>query len=171
MYTGLSSKPTDTFNYLHWWSCHPLHTKRSIPHSLPFRLVEFVPKTLHSHVDSTNRQTTLSHMFYPTNTVKLSETPRSKAVHRKDRSQTGTQRIPLVFTCNPALPTIPSVLKNIPLVLFFKPQIGVKTTNTRHLPETAFRGPKNLFDLLGHSEASRRDTQAAYPGNHLMRDM
>ncbi|GFR92965.1 hypothetical protein ElyMa_004366300 [Elysia marginata] len=37
--TDLYSKPTDTFNYLHWGSCHPHDTKRSIPYSLAFRLV------------------------------------------------------------------------------------------------------------------------------------
>ncbi|KAK3788401.1 hypothetical protein RRG08_047309 [Elysia crispata] len=38
-HTDLYSKPTDTFNYLHWSSCHPQHTRRSIPCSLAFRLV------------------------------------------------------------------------------------------------------------------------------------
>ncbi|RUS70853.1 hypothetical protein EGW08_021381, partial [Elysia chlorotica] len=38
LHTDLYSKPTDTFNYLHWTSCHPHHTKRSIPYSLAFRL-------------------------------------------------------------------------------------------------------------------------------------
>ena len=37
--TDLFSKPTDTFNYLHWSSCHPQHTRRSIPYSLAYRLV------------------------------------------------------------------------------------------------------------------------------------
>ncbi|GFO29247.1 hypothetical protein PoB_005575200 [Plakobranchus ocellatus] len=37
--TSLSSKPTDTFNYLHWPSCHPDYTKRNIPFSLIFRII------------------------------------------------------------------------------------------------------------------------------------
>ncbi|GFO05644.1 hypothetical protein PoB_003214900 [Plakobranchus ocellatus] len=35
----LYSKPTDTFNHLHWTSCYPYHTRCSIPVSLAFRLV------------------------------------------------------------------------------------------------------------------------------------
>ena len=38
-HTDFYSKPTNTFNYLHWSSCHPQHTRRSIPYSLAFRLV------------------------------------------------------------------------------------------------------------------------------------
>ena len=40
LHTDLYSKPTDTFNYLHWSSCHPQYTKLSIPYSLVFRLVK-----------------------------------------------------------------------------------------------------------------------------------
>ena len=29
LHTDLHSKPTHTFNYLHWSSCHPHHTKRN----------------------------------------------------------------------------------------------------------------------------------------------
>ncbi|GFN73729.1 hypothetical protein PoB_000023500 [Plakobranchus ocellatus] len=32
-HTDLYSKPTDTFNYIHWSSCHPYHTKKNIPYS------------------------------------------------------------------------------------------------------------------------------------------
>ena len=39
IHTDFYSKPTNTFNYLHWSSCHPQHTKLSIPYSLAFRLV------------------------------------------------------------------------------------------------------------------------------------
>ena len=36
--TDLYSKPTDTHQYLQWSSCHPRHTKESLPYSLAFRL-------------------------------------------------------------------------------------------------------------------------------------
>ena len=38
--TDLFSKETDTFKYLHLGSCHPHHTKQSIPYSLAFRLMK-----------------------------------------------------------------------------------------------------------------------------------
>ena len=36
--TDLYTKPTDTHQYLNWTSCHPRHTKTSIPYSLALRL-------------------------------------------------------------------------------------------------------------------------------------
>ena len=38
--TDFFSKETDTFNHQDWGSCHPLHTKQSIPYSLAFRLMK-----------------------------------------------------------------------------------------------------------------------------------
>ncbi|GFN91044.1 hypothetical protein PoB_001755000 [Plakobranchus ocellatus] len=38
--TSLYSKPTDAFtNYLHWTSCHPHHTRGTVPYSLALCLV------------------------------------------------------------------------------------------------------------------------------------
>ncbi|GFO41068.1 hypothetical protein PoB_006757300 [Plakobranchus ocellatus] len=39
LHTDLYSKPTDTFKYLQWASCHPYHTKRNISYSLAIRLI------------------------------------------------------------------------------------------------------------------------------------
>ncbi len=36
--TDLYAKPTDTRQYLEWSSCHPKHTKLSLPYGLAFRL-------------------------------------------------------------------------------------------------------------------------------------
>ncbi|KAK3709040.1 hypothetical protein RRG08_054979 [Elysia crispata] len=71
IHTDLYSKPTDTFNYLHWSSCHPQHTRRSIPYSLAFRLVRICS----SEAALTRRLNDLKHHLkkrgFPPNTLKL----------------------------------------------------------------------------------------------------
>ena len=129
IHTDFYSKPTDTFNYLHWSSCHPHHTKLSIPYSLAFRLV----RVCSSEATLTRRLNDLkhhlkkrgfSHKHIQTAINKALEAPRSKTPQRKDRSLTESQRIPLGLTCNTALPNIPSVVKNI--CPFSKLQIEAK---------------------------------------------
>ena len=36
--TDLYSKPTDAHQYLHWSSCHPIHTRKGLVYSLAYRL-------------------------------------------------------------------------------------------------------------------------------------
>ena len=71
IHTYFYSKPTDTFNYLHWSSCHPQHTKLSIPYSLAIRLV----RVCSSEATLTRRLNDLKHHLKnavsPTNTFKL----------------------------------------------------------------------------------------------------
>ena len=38
LHTDLSCKPTDKHQYLYYTSCHPKHTKNSLPYSLTLRL-------------------------------------------------------------------------------------------------------------------------------------
>ncbi|KAK3756747.1 hypothetical protein RRG08_018469 [Elysia crispata] len=167
IHTDLYSKPTDTFNYLHWSSCYPQHTRRSIPYSLAFRLVRICS----SEPALTRRLNDLKHHlkkrgFPPKHTQaainKALEAPRSKALQRKDRSLSESQRIPLVLTYNPALPNIPSILKKYFPILQTSDRCK-KAIPT--LPMAAFRRPKNLCDSLMHSSASRRDIVGSGPCN------
>ena len=144
IHTYFYSKPTDTFNYLHWSSCHPQHTKLSIPYSLAFRLV----RVCSSEATLTRRLNNLkhhlkkrgfSHKYIQTAINKALEAPRSKTPQRKDRSLTESQRIPLGLTCNTALPNIPSVVKNISP--FSKLQIEAKKPS-RPSPWQLYTDPK-----------------------------
>ena len=40
--TDIYHKPTDTFQYLHYYSCHPRHTKNNIPFNLARRVCTIV---------------------------------------------------------------------------------------------------------------------------------
>ena len=87
--TDLYSKPTGTFNYLHWSSCHPQHTKRSIPYSLAFRLVRICLSEAALTRRITDVKYHLKRRGFPHKHIqaainKALEKPRSKALQRKD---------------------------------------------------------------------------------------
>ena len=116
-HTKLYLKPTDIFDYLHWSSYYLHHTKRSIPYSLAFKLVRICS----SEAALTRRLTDLKHHLkrsgFPHKHIQAAmsklEVPRSKALKRKDRLLTVTQRIPLVLKYSLTLPNIPYILKKI----------------------------------------------------------
>jgi hypothetical protein len=113
--TDLYSKPTDTFNYLHWSSCHPSHTKKSIPYGLAFRLVRIC-----SNVDTLNSRLAQlkEHLIgrgFPERIIDSSFTralqiPRNEALNRSSKRSSKNDRIPLVVTYNPALPDLHKII-------------------------------------------------------------
>ena len=152
LHTKLYLKPTDIFDYLHWSSYYLHHTKRSIPYSLAFKLVRICS----SEAALTRRLTDLKHHLkrsgFPHKHIQAAmsklELPRSKALQRKDRPLTVTQRIPLVLKYSLTLPNIPYIVKkNISPSL--KRHIGGKKAILT-LPMAAFRRPKNLRDSSVH---------------------
>ncbi|GFN76433.1 hypothetical protein PoB_000293900 [Plakobranchus ocellatus] len=91
LHTDLYSKPTDTFNYLHWSSCHPYHTKKNIPYSLAFRLIRICS----SEEDLKNRLHQLSlHLQtrgYPLRHIKSAiakakQSPRHSAIQKRNNA-------------------------------------------------------------------------------------
>lgn len=116
LHTDLYSKPTDTFNYLHWSSCHPQHTKRSIPYSLAFRLVRICSTEEALTLRLEQLTSHLTSRGYPKQQIqsaitKAKQTQRDTALQRTNTDNTQTERIPFVVTFNPALPHIPSIIK------------------------------------------------------------
>ncbi|GFS02218.1 surfeit locus protein 4 [Elysia marginata] len=93
LHTDLYSKPTDTLYYLHWSSCHPFHTKSSIPYSIAFRLIRICS----CEVTLTRRLTELTEHLkrrgFPLKHIqkailKAKETPRSTAIQRRRLPET-----------------------------------------------------------------------------------
>ena len=151
--TDLFSKKTDTFNYLHWGSCHPHHTKQSIPYSLAFRLIRIcsTEETLTSRLKQLT--THLKRRGYPHKKIaaainRARNTSRPQALQRRQNKDTQAERIPLVHTYNPALPNISSILlKHLPV-------LHSSYRCRKAIPEppmAAFRRPTNLKDMLVHS--------------------
>ena len=151
--TDLFSKKPDTFNYLHWGSCHPHHTKQSIPYSLAFRLIRIcsTEETITSRLKQLT--THLKRRGYPHKKIaaainRARNTSRPQALQRRQDKDTQAERIPLVHTYNPALPNISSILlKHLP-VLHSSDRCRKAILEP---PMAAFRRPTNLKDMLVHS--------------------
>lgn len=148
--TDLYSKPTDTFNYLHWKSCHPYHTKKSIPYSLAFRLVRIcsTSDSLTRRLDELRKH--LRSRGFPRSQIdaafqKATSLSRHEAIKRKNKSKKNNDRIPFVLTYNPRLPNFATILHT-----FFP----ILQTSDRckkaipHVPLVSFRKPPNIRSKL-----------------------
>ena len=162
--TDLYSKETDTFNYLHWASCHPSHTKRSIPYSLAFRLKR-ICSTEEALTNRLKQLTThLSARGYPIKQItsaiaKATETDRATAIQRRQKTQTNPDRIPFVITYHPGLPSISNILKTFLPVLHSSIRCKEAIPN---LPLTAHRRPKNLRDTLVQASTNNTNTATGF---------
>ena len=162
--TDLFSKETDTFNYLHWSSCHPSHTKRGIPYSLAFRLKR-ICSTEEALTNRLKQLTThLSARGYPIKQItsviaKVTETDRATSIQRRQKTQTNPDRIPFVITYHLGLPSISNILKTFVPVLhsFIRCKEAIP-----NLPLTAHRRPKNLRDTLGQASTSNTNTATGF---------
>ena len=165
LHTDLYSKPTDTFNYLHWTSCHPSHTKRSIPYSLAFRLVRICSDTdsLQKRLDDLSQH--LMSRGFPKSQIdaaikKATAISRPQALQRKKTAQNShSNRIPFVLTFNPRLPEISTILKTYFPIL----QSSEKCKKAiPHVPFVSYRKPPNLRNLL--VRARMRSTTPQHKG-------
>ena len=150
--TDLYSKPTDTFNYLHWSSCHPFHTKKNIPYSLAFRLVRICSSKETLSIRLNELRTHLKIRGYPNKQIETgikNATNYDRSIALKRTPKSDNKRIPFVVTFNPALPNLPSILRKLYPIL---------TTSHRcqeaipEVPMIAYRRPRNIKDDLVRSK-------------------
>ena len=111
--TDLYTKPTDKHQYLLISSCHPHHTKRSIPCSLALRLRR-ICSNHDSYIQRTNELVDYlanrgyDKTFLKTQIQRASDVPRTDAL--KDKPVTRTETTPFVITYNPTLPNIAHII-------------------------------------------------------------
>ena len=113
--TDLYVKPTDKHQYLLKSSCHPSHTKQSIPFSMALRLRRICST---DEFFNTRSDALASHLikrgykyrFIKDEIDKVRQIPRSRALKTSTKKE--SNRIPFVVTFNPALPNIPQVISS-----------------------------------------------------------
>ena len=146
--TDLYTKPTDKHQYLLISSCHPTHTKRSIPYSLALRLRRICSdndtykqrcKELMDYL--VNRGYELN--FLKTQIRRATDISPNDALKPKPKQQTDT--VPFVITYNPALPNISRIIHKHSDVLYSSDRCKNVFTN---LPLVAYRRCKNISDIL-----------------------
>ena len=112
--TDLYTKPTDKHQHLLSSSCHPQHTKTSIPFSLALRIRRICSTDAAFELRINELKTYLLARGY-NNTFLDSQFLRAANISRIDALQTNRHdsinRIPFVVTYNPALPHFSNILR------------------------------------------------------------
>ena len=146
--TELYTKPTDKHQDLLVSSCHPQHTKRSIPFGLALRL-----RRICSNPDNYKLRTNelidylanrgYDKTFLKTQIQRASDILRTDALTKKPKTQTETT--PFVVTYNPALPKVAHIIHQHSNVLYSSDRCRNAFKN---LPLVAYRRCKNISDIL-----------------------
>ena len=161
----LYTKPTDKHQYLSQSSCHPRHTKRTIPFSLPLRLRRICSSDETFKLRTNELRTYLNKRGYNPSFLnqeigRVNGIPRSDAIATKDTSDTNQPiRVPLVVTYNPALRSVSSIIHKHFNILSSSPRCANVFKAT---PLVAFRRTNNLSDLLVSAKL-RNPTQKNLP--------
>ena len=153
LHTDLYSKPTDSHQFLHWTSCHPKHTKRSLPYGLAFRLNRIcsTPENLQLRVSELTgflRDRGYSSRLVTTQISKALSIPRSDALKPTGGSESSLDRVPLVVTYHPSLPAISKIIQRHLSILHSSTKCRAAIPNP---PIVAYRRSANLKDVLVRS--------------------
>ena len=146
--TDLYTKPTDKHQYLLITSCHPHHTKRSIPYSFALCLRR-ICSNHDSYILRTNElidyliNRGYDKTFLKTQIQRACKVPRADAL--KDKPVTRTTTTPFVITYNPALLNIAHIIHQHSHVLYSSDRGRNVFEN---LPLVAYRRCDNISDIL-----------------------
>ena len=162
--TDLYSKPTDTHQYLQWSSCHPRHTKESLPYSLAFRLRRICSTDGAFAIRIDQLKEYLSIRGYPANVIqkqiqKAKDISRSEALQPHQSKKKNKDRVPLVMTYDPSHSSISSTIQK------YLPILHSSRCCKDAIPKppmVAFRRPINIKDMVVRS--SIRVPSAEPPG-------
>lgn len=97
--TDIYHKPTDSFQYLHFFSNHPRHIKRNVPYTLASRISKIVSENTIRQVRFTELQERLLHLKYPKKLI-LDAIKRACCLTLKPKThlKKELQPIPLTFS-------------------------------------------------------------------------
>ena len=162
--TDLYSKPTDTHQYLQWSSCHPRHTKESLPYSLAFRLRRICSTDGAFAIRIDQLKEYLSIRGYPANVIqkqiqKAKDISRSEALQPRQSKKKNEDRVPLVMTYDPSHSSISSTIQKYLPILHSSRRCKDAIPKP---PMVAFRRPINIKDMVVRS--SIRVPSAEPPG-------
>ena len=144
----LYTKPTDKHKYLLIASCHPRHTKRSIPYSLALRLRR-ICSNHGSYILRTNELIDyltyrgFNKTFLKTQIQRASNVSHTDAL--KDKPMIRTKTTLFVITYNPALLNIAHIIHQHSHVLYSSDRCRNVFKN---LPLVAYRRCNNISDIL-----------------------
>ena len=161
--TDLFTKPTDTHQYLHKYSCHPAHCKSTIAYSQALRLRRICSDDDTYLKRAEELKEYLVHRGYKGEEIqqqidRATSVTRTKALTRSEIKN--TDRVPLVVTFHPQLPSLGKILRDHLPTLHISEKMKKAVPNP---PLVANRRPKNLNDLL--VRATMKPPQQLHEGN------
>ncbi|MEW8548114.1 MAG: hypothetical protein AB2693_31815, partial [Candidatus Thiodiazotropha sp.] len=159
--TDIFYKPTDSKQYLDFNSCHPNHTKRSIPYNLARRICTIVSDRATRDIRLGELKQYLRERHYP---VDLIENSIQKVVNI-DLKTLRTQRVneesdeilPYVSTHNPKNPEAFQILRNNLPILTNDQQMSKVLKDTKIIKSK--RQPQNLKKLLTKAKFDSKKTE------------
>ena len=144
-------------------NCHPLHCKTAISFSQALRLKQICSSNENFEKRTQELVENLSARGYYIKALE-EDVQRASSINRKEclqpRPKSKIDRIPLVITYNPSLPSIVHIAREHHHNLHTSERMKWATPEP---PLIAFRRPKNLRDLLVRAEL--RQNQRSPPGN------
>ena len=157
--TDIHYKPTDSHQFLPFNSCHPKHTKTSIPYSQARRICTIVedPQQLHIRLEE------MKHFFlsrgYP---QKLIEDSIAKALSipqhilRQTKHKQSTDVLPFVHTHNPNNPNLTHIVRSTLETLKHDKRMKEVLAKTKFIPSK--RQAPNLGKLLTRAKLTNTQT-------------
>ena len=155
--TGIYYKPTDSKQYLLYTSCHPKHTRNSIPYKLARRLKTIISEDSTLLVRLEELKTFLLKQKYPSSLIddsiaKIKALKRSDLLKQNESTNKGNNVIPYVTTVNPNNPEIyPQIRQNKSILLR---DDRMKTIYKQKMFLKSKRQPPNLKKLLTNAKIS-----------------
>lgn len=159
--TNVHVKPTNKQLYLHYDSCHPPHTKRSIPRSLSIRGHRICSnrENLEGYLSGVGNK--LTERGYPRRFVADRMVPAH--VNYQQRPQPTSDRIPLVTTFFFGAQKINGILRELQPILNSNP---LTYDIFRELPRVSYRQGQNLGGMLSHRHPRAQPQDVQQQGLH-----
>ncbi len=158
--TDLYSKPTDSHQYLHFKSCHPRHTKQSIPYSQARRLCTIIDDNQIRDKRLEEMKTFFLQRGYPLPLIndgiaKAKSIPQDTL--RSARPKQKLDTLPFVSTNNPRNPNLGQTVKSTLETLCNNNRMLKVLNNTKYIKCT--RQPKNLKKMLTKAKFTSIDRE------------
>ncbi len=151
--TDLFVKPTDSHAYLNYSSCHPRHIVNSIPYSQALRIIRICSDVDSRKTRPNDLQSNLIARGFPAKLVRRS-IDLASAPNRSTSTEKKTQSVPLILTFDPRKRDLNKhITNNEPLL---NTDLMGQRFNEEYHTMITFRRPRNLKDILVHSDFVRK---------------
>jgi hypothetical protein len=152
--TSVHKKPTNHDQYLHFHSCHPSHTKRSIPYSLSIRGHRICNNDHYLKEYTDNLHATLKKRQYPEKLLSKQILPRNAKYTPRIKTQQ-TDQLNLVTTFFPGAHKIKNILKDLYPIIKNNKSTSLLLPSC---PKVSYRRPSNLKDIFKSTRPSLQPT-------------